>query len=317
MDNYFFSERPENNFSKVTNKNNITKYAQFFTPFDIANFMASWVVANRKNITILDPSIGLGILLRAAYQLENNLKCIGYDIDYQIFTQAKKLFSQSLINTDITFFCEDYLLSDWSKKYDGIICNPPYLKFHDFPNKEYTLKKFYDATKIKLSGFSNIYTLFLIKSILQLKKGGRLACIIPSEFLNSDYGVEVKNFLKQNRTLRYIIIFDFKQNLFHNALTTSSILLFANDNLKQDTVFINIASLKELTKIKQNILNYPQKTNQGNIVDFSNLEPQIKWRVYYKKNVLKRYKNLVPFNKYAKVVRGIATGANNYFTFNQ
>ena len=314
---YLLSNQPENQFIQNSDQKNRKKFAQFFTPFDIASFMASWVIANRKNLTILDPSIGLGILARAAYKLEKNLKFIGYDIDSTIITQAKKLFNQSSIKTDITFFCEDYLLSDWSKQYDGIICNPPYLKFHDFPNKEYTLKNFYDATKIKLSGFSNIYTLFLIKSILQLKKGGRLACIIPSEFLNSDYGVEVKNFLKQNQTLRYTIIFDFKQNLFNNALTTSSILLFANDNLKQDTVFINIYSKKELTKIQQNILNYPQEKPTGNIINFSILEPQLKWRVYYNKNALEKYRNLVPFSQYAKVVRGIATGANDYFTFNK
>ncbi|MGB1242712.1 MAG: hypothetical protein ACPG49_09330, partial [Chitinophagales bacterium] len=41
------------------------------------------------------------------------------------------------------------------------------------------------------------------------------------------------------------------------------------------------------------------------------------WRAYYQTQLSTKYKNLVPFKKVAKVVRGIATGANKYFTFNK
>ena len=27
------------------------------------------------------------------------------------------------------------MYNDWQNKYDGIICNPPYFKFHDYDNK--------------------------------------------------------------------------------------------------------------------------------------------------------------------------------------
>ena len=50
---------------------------------------------------------------------------------------------------------------------------------------------------MKLSGFTNIYTLFILKSIWQLRKGGRTAYIVPSEFLNSDYGKDVKKYIKK------------------------------------------------------------------------------------------------------------------------
>ena len=76
--------------------------------------------------------------------------------------------------------------------------------------------------KINLSGFTNIYTLFLLKSIYQLNENGRAAYIIPSEFLNSDYGKLVKEYLLKSKALRHIIIFNFKENVFDDALTTSS-----------------------------------------------------------------------------------------------
>jgi adenine-specific DNA-methyltransferase len=52
-------------------------------------------------------------------------------------------------------------------------------------------------------------------------------------------------------------------------------------------------------------------------VNFSDLDPNIKWRGYYQTQNGKAYKNLVPLSMYGKVVRGIATGDNDYFTFNR
>jgi adenine-specific DNA-methyltransferase len=104
---------------------------------------------------------------------------------------------------------KDYLFNDWQNKYDGIISNPPYLKFQDFKNRVDALQEFQSRLGIKLSGFSNIYTLFLIKSLCQLNFHGKAAYIIPSEFLNADYGKHVKAFLLKNRMLRYVFIFYF------------------------------------------------------------------------------------------------------------
>ncbi|MGE4295156.1 MAG: SAM-dependent DNA methyltransferase, partial [Campylobacterales bacterium] len=150
----------------------------------------------------------------------------------------------------------------------------------------------------------------------QLNKNGRSAYIIPSEFLNSDYGKLVKSYLIKNKLLRYIIVFDFDENVFDDALTTASILLFANDNEKSEVEFINIKTLDELSYLENKIQSYP-KCKAEKAISFSKLNPEIKWRAYYQKQNATRFKNLVSFSNYGKVVRGIATGANEYFTFNQ
>ncbi|GAB1404476.1 hypothetical protein MASR1M74_16550 [Lentimicrobium sp.] len=169
---------------------------------------------------------------------------------------------------------------------------------------------------MKLNGFTNLYTLFLLKSAYQLNKNGRSAYIIPSEFLNSDYGKLVKSYLIENKLLRYIIVFDFEENVFDDALTTASILLFANDNEKSEVEFINVKTLDELQSLQTKIQSYPKRKSEKSF-SFSELNPEIKWRAYYQKQNATRFKNLVPFSTYGKVVRGIATGANKYFTFNQ
>ena len=169
--------------------------------------------------------------------------------------------------------------------------------------------------KINLSGFTNIYTLFLLKSIYQLNDNGRAAYIIPSEFLNSDYGKYIKEYLVKSNTLRHIIIFNFKENVFDNVLTTSAIILLAKDKHYQKISFSNINNTKELNYIQKFIINYPKITNEI-LINKDEIDCKIKWRTYYEQNQSKKYKNLIPFNTVAKVVRGIATGANEYFIFN-
>ena len=120
----------------------------------------------------------------------------------------------------------------------------------------------------------------------------------------------------ENRLLRYIIVFDFEENVFDDALTTASILLFANDNKKSEVEFINIKSPDELQSLQIKIQSYPKGIAKKTF-SFSELNPEIKWRSYYQKQNATRFKNLIPFSTYGKVVRGIATGANEYFTFNQ
>jgi adenine-specific DNA-methyltransferase len=310
--NPIVNNEPEKKYSQLVSLEHRKKFAQFFTPFSIAQFMAKWITANKKLQTVLDPAFGLGIFARAIRQANKDCSIKGFDIDKNILQQATNVFAKE---KNIALQLKDYMFHDWENNYDGIICNPPYFKFHNYENK-IILKEIEEKLGLKLNGFTNLYSLFLLKSAYQLNVGGRAAYIIPSEFLNSDYGKLVKSYLIKNKLLRYIIIFDFEENIFDDVLTTASILLFANDNEKSEVEFINIKTLDELYALQKMLSAYPEIKSE-NAVPFSKLNPEIKWRAYYQEQNATRFKNLVPFSNFGKVVRGIATGSNEYFTFNQ
>jgi adenine-specific DNA-methyltransferase len=78
-----------------------------------------------------------------------------------IFEKSKSIFEE---NKNVSILLEDYMYNDWNNKYDGIICNPPYFKFHDYDNKN-IIKEIEERISCKLNGFTNLYTLFLLKSI--------------------------------------------------------------------------------------------------------------------------------------------------------
>jgi len=310
-----FSDAPEIEYSSLTPYEERKKIGQFFTPFPIAEFMAEWIIGNEKCKTILDPAVGLGIFFRAIVSKKGyeKYRFVGYDVDEKILNCARIVFN-NIPDVKVNLEKKDYLFNDWVNEYDGIICNPPYLKFHDYESKE-ILSIFDKKLKMRLTGFTNIYTLFFLKSMNQLPEEGRASYIVPSEFLNADYGKRVKDYLIKSEKLRFIIIIDFETNIFNEAITTSSILLFANDKYNTNVEFINIKSVEELKLLKNYIKSYPVCRKGRIIVKSSELNPEEKWRKYYGKINRDKYKNLVPFNTYANVVRGIATGANDYFTF--
>ncbi len=294
------------------------KLGQFFTPPVIANFMVEWVVDNRQQINLLDPALGLGIFFRSITEkypsLVRDFVFTGYDIDREMVQKSKTILLPEHLH--LTLKNEDYLTTDWKTRYDGIICNPPYLKFHDYATKDCLLDIF-KQREMKLSGFTNIYSLFLLKSLQQLKPGGRMSYIVPSEFLNADYGRAVKKYLLESGMLRYAIVIDFSTEVFENVLTTALILLLANDSDSEGVEFINIHKLDDLTRVKSYLQNETTSIKLGHVVPMKDLEPQKKWRMYYKGLKHKQYHNLVPFSRYVNVSRGIATGANEYFTFSR
>jgi adenine-specific DNA-methyltransferase len=300
-------------YSKFTSIEHRKKFAQFFTPMPIANLMAKWILGNDDLKTVLEPAFGLGVFSRAIFSNKKNVNIKGYEVDFKIYEKAKTAF---LSNQNVSIILEDYLVNDWENKYDGIICNPPYFKFHDYDNKT-LIKEIESKLNCKLTGFTNLYTLFLLKSIFQLNKNGRAAYIVPSEFLNSDYGKLVKSYLIKSKTLRHIVVIDFEENVFDDALTTASIVFCANDNQSEKVQFSNVHSINDLEKIEQLISDYPSFGKSSKAVNFSELNPEIKWRAYYQEQNSTKFKHLVPFTNFAKVVRGIATGANEYFVFNQ
>ncbi len=293
----------EKEYTQKTSLAHRKKYAQFFTPCQIADFMAQWILGKRRtSVSILEPAFGLGIFTRSLSKLCNGIKVTGYELDTTIYNYASDNFADSQIA--LTVHNGNYLTQSWGTRYDGIVCNPPYLKFHDYDNAT-LVPLVNDELGIRLNGFTNLYTLFLLKSLNELNEGGRLAYIIPSEFLNADYGVEVKRALLESKCLRHIIIVDFNQCAFDDTLTTACILLCEK---AAKPAKVRFSKTNDIDGLCSALAEYKE-------FDSSLLDPGVKWKRYYEKTETSKYRGLVPFSTFAKVSRGIATGANDYFTF--
>lgn len=269
--------------------------------------MSKWVCSNNPS-TILDPGVGHCALLAPCHQACPDAELIGYDIDDSI-----RRYVDDNIDYDMDLRMCDYLDS-WGGEYDGIICNPPYNKFQTIKNRDLLIERFESKMKIRLSGYTNILGYFLVKCVFELKKGGRSSFIIPYEFLNTGYGTVIKRYLLDEKVLVSIIKFDNSNNVFDDAITTTCILLLEKKE-NTEASFIEVDDVDDLHKI-----DFDAMGEHGPVRGYDRLDPSRKWLDYFdssEKEDLCGNENLVKISGIGKVMRGIATGDNDYFTMNR
>lgn len=304
------------------NIDNSKQLGQVFTPIEITQFMVKWVVEKFQAGRILDPALGVGAFFLQFLSKEINpspFQLEGYEIDSELVEKVTEIFSSSPLN--LTVQNKDFLLTDISQQYDGILSNPPYIHFQDYSHSLSLIKKFNQQYNLNLTGFSNIYALFLIKALHLLKNGGRASFIIPSEFLNADYGKSIKKMILDHHSLKYLIIFSPKFQVFKGFLTTSAILLFDNSNINQIKM-TTVENFSELKQVEASIYD-SKKSSAALWKDYSTneLNPDLKWKYYYQDMKFNFQKikgpNYVSFSTFINLRRGIATGANKFFTLSK
>lgn len=301
----------EKEYSTTTNKEHLHHLGQFFTPYYIAHLLAEWITSvSKSDLTALDPSAGFGVLPRAIEATKDRLCKIYYDL-YEIDTNISPSLSQiskNDLNIENTIFNEDFLLSPWDKKYDIIIANPPYLKHQKIANRKIIQASFHEKTNRQFSTALNLYSWFLIKSLFQLKEWGRIAFIIPKEFLNNNSNVLVRELLLTQNMNWHILSIKSKNRIFSEVLTTSILLLGEKTNTKGKVAFYSV----ELTNTKTRLRDIMQ--SPINIIDNNKIDPKIKWSNYLQKET--NNNNMVPISLFGKFIRGIATGSNHFFLIN-
>lgn len=293
----------ERNYTEQTSLEHRKKFGQFYTLDKIANYMMSWLLQSQPS-QILDPAFGMGAFFRA-YKYQNyNKPYIGKEIDlrsYRFFLENEK----DRLNLQLQN--EDYFES-WDQKYDSIICNPPYLKFQKFASKDVILSRLSKYVGERVSGYINTASAFLLKSVMELNDGGRLAYIMPLEFLNTGYGTLVKKKLLEQGDIHQIIQIEDENSAFEGVLTTICVILFEKNKKLNHVKFSKLKSISTM------------EIQECNSISKKKLNPLDKWLPFFDNNYSEPdeiFSDFVPLCMYGKFKRGIATGANEFFVLNK
>lgn len=198
-----------------TDKNYLKKFGQFFTlSSDILLKLID--TEHLDNLDILEPSCGTGIIILECMKKFKNFNLDAIEIDKNVYTKTLDLFKQ---HSNVKFINSDFLKYNFDgKKYDLIIGNPPY-----FELAKDVKMSINDDFKDIVSGRTNIYSLFIFKSIKLLKKNGQLIFIIPKTILSGKYFSKLREYIHKHCYILDIIKFD-NSNLFKKALQSVIIL---------------------------------------------------------------------------------------------
>lgn len=277
---------------------------QFFTPRWIADGMARWVTAT-KPAAILDPACGLGMLLDACREQGYAGKLVGHELDRQL---VDRLRDAKGVLGDMEIQQGDFLDTPW-EPLSAAIVNPPYNRFQrrELPQRlQLELARTLGATA---SGYTNQYALFLYSVVSRLNPGGRAAFIVPSEFLATGYGVQVKEFLIRNGRLEHLVLFDPAIRVFPEAATTACVLLFGAST--SETLKVWHLHEESESDIFGKICLERVEHSPHAIVAYSRLDPRANWQGLGK--VAADTSGFVNLGIFGSIKRGIATGANEFF----
>ena len=282
---------------------------QVATPERIARLMAKWVMSAKPN-AVLDPAAGLGGLLAACRHFNQRTELVGAERDTETLQRAKTSAPRGT-----KLILADYLKSD-TGLFDGIIANPPYVKAHRLDYSEEDWLYFEERLGTPLDRLTNLYALFLLKIGEDLAPRGRAAVILPAEFLNANFGEEIKERLLRAIRPVGIAIFAPSLNVFADALTTSAIVLLDKGRAPKGPIWARLAeSVGEAEDFVEGLLAGRVLAAGNGLIDLAALNPRDKWLNLLLNGATER----VPA-RFAKRVgdyfncrRGIATGANDFF----
>lgn len=209
------------------------KLGQFATPTALARDLvahALTLLEPNERIRFLDPAIGTGSFFSALQHLSEPHRlesATGFEIDPHYGEPARSLWQQTPLRLGIADFTTQIPCANGVNL---LISNPPYVRHHhldaDTKARLHVLSE--QASGMNLSGLAGLYTHFMALAHAWMAPGAIACWLIPSEFMDVNYGREVKRYLLEQVTLLRIHRFDPADAQFDDALVSSTVVWFRN-----------------------------------------------------------------------------------------
>jgi hypothetical protein len=211
------------------------RLGQFATPNDLAVEIARYVASVRgrshEPIFFADPSIGSGSFFSAAlvaFGPKRIEKAVGVELDPVFCHAACELWADSgleVVRGDFTRIVDHGFRPPLP---NVILANPPYVRHHHLEreDKERLQKLAFKLTGVEVNGLAGLYVYFLLFATTWMQEGGIAAWLIPSEFMDVNYGAALKCFLTDRVTLIRVHRFDPDDVQFGDALVSSAVLVY-------------------------------------------------------------------------------------------
>jgi hypothetical protein len=279
---------------------------QFSTPIALANDIlahAKNIFPKREKVRFLDPAFGTGSFysaLNTVFPTTRIEAATGFEVDDHYGKPAQTLWGQTALNYQLADFTKQ-VAPDEEQKYNLVICNPPYVRHHHINGQKSRLQEqSLKSANMKLSGLSGLYCYFMALAHPWMKKNGIAGWLIPSEFMDVNYGQTVKDYLLSEVTLLQIHRFDPNDVQFSDALVSSAVVWLKNKKPGE---------------------KHKVKFTYGGTIDDPALEKDVSLDILVKEKKWTRFplsdereeKNVPTLSDFFTVKRGIATGANDFF----
>lgn len=287
---------------------------QFWTPEWVAEAMIGYVLLDKSPI-LFDPAVGEGVFYQTAKKLNSELgytpKLFGHEIDSDVLMQATKngLSLHDLVNITVS----DFVLDPPQQKFSAIVSNPPYIRHHRLSQeKKAILKKFsQNLVGFSIDGRAGFHVYFFLRALELLADDGRLAFIMPADVCEGIFAEKLWKWITLNFRVECVVTFTSEATPFPDVDTNPLIFFIRKSRPQLD--FIWVKCKESWTKDLKNFVvsNFKQKADSLEI-------HQRKIDEGIKTGLSRSSENKpdgIELLQFARVMRGIATGANEFFFF--
>lgn len=209
------------------------KLGQFATPTDLASDVLSYartLMPPGAAVRFLDPAIGTGAFYSALlreFDRRRIATATGFEIDPHYEKPTRALWREHPLELKLADFTRT-LPPEKGAGHNLIICNPPYVRHHhlDKATKHRLRAAAGAASGVMLAGLAGLYCYFLALSHAWMEPGAVAGWLVPSEFMDVNYGAPLKEYLLHQVELVRIHRFDPRELQFTDAAVSSAIVWF-------------------------------------------------------------------------------------------
>lgn len=282
----------------------------YYTPGLIGEFLASWAVRNRSD-RVLEPSCGDGALVEP---VAKRLTSDGEVVAVELF-EEEAIKARARNGANATFVIGD-VFTWWDSReheasFDAVVGNPPFIRYQDFPD-EFRSPAFQHMREegMNPTRLANAWLPFVVLATRSLRRGGRLALVLPAELMQVGYAAELRQYLTRKFSELHIITF---RKMVFEGIQQEVILVLG---VRQDctSAQINVIELNTASDLSNLDLD------EGRSVEINLEHASEKWTQYYLSQreigLLRALAsdNAIPrLNIYGDVNVGIVTGRNSFF----
>ncbi len=315
-----------------TNKTEATAQKRrggYYTPIALADYLVRWAIRSGDE-RILEPSCGDGNFIEAALKRIGEVKrntnvgpaqiCVT-EIDAGELKKAQsRARNCGAERADISWRCGDFfeLYADLlaEERYDVVVGNPPFIRFQYFAAASRdTAFGHLRAAGYRPTKLANAWAAFVQLSVELLKKGGRLAMVLPAELLQVGYAGQLRD--RITAVFDHVVLVGFDELVFPEIQQEVVLLLAEGKRTSTDRVsdihtlqLRNGKALLELWSLGETVRHLPVKHSRKSM----------KWtslfltsEAFDALDSVERLKGIKKLGDYAQVDVGVVTGRNSFF----
>lgn len=287
----------------------LQRKGQFWTPTWVAQPMVRYALAGGAR-TLFDPAVGPGTFFVAARAKRFAGRFEGCELHAEALEESRL---HGLTSDDLAAVRIGDFLTAPLQKMPAIVSNPPYIRHHRIPlsSKFEFQNRVRHELGLTIDGRAGLHVYFFIRCLQMLEDRGRLAFIVSADICEGVFAKTLWAWVTDHFCLDGVVTFSPEAAPFPGVDTNALIFLLRKDRPKTEFTWacvkrVDVDALEELLvrldrAVSSESIEVCRRSVAEGIQTGLSRPPH------------NPTEDVVPLKDVAHVMRGIATGANEFF----